>query len=177
MMKGGLRVHTCPKVASSSISGALSKLGCKHAFPDEYGHGWRFMAVRHPLDRIVSAFAFFTRDKERIQGQRDMVALGYYYGMPWGEFFRLVMDKHAENPHTQMQTDFAGPIMIDQPVRLAGLAAAWDGLRERFPFLHPMLHYNRSDRGDWGGYYDKGQRAEAERVFAGDMALYEGATG
>lgn len=163
-----------PKVASSAISAAMRGTGYKHAFPEDAGDEWRFMAVRHPLDRIVSAWAFFTLNEEKIQGQHDMVALGYHYGQKFGDFLSIVLEKHDMNAHTRAQAAFAGPHRIDEVVRLDRLPRAWAELEMRYP-VRPLRLLNKSEHADWESYYSCKQRSAAEQVFSADVELFEAA--
>lgn len=170
----GLRVHICPKVATASISDAMLGVKYHHATPDEEGPELRVMPVRHPLDRIVSAWAYFcdAETDHEIKGQKSLHAIGYRYKMPFDDFLNIVLERHAENNHTQMQVDFAGP---HEPhlVTLANLGKAWSMLRVAFPYLRPIKHVHGSGHAGWQDYYNHTQRDRAMQVFAPDVRLFE----
>ena len=86
---GGLRIHTVPKVASTSISAAMATSDFRRATPHEESDDWRFMVVRHPLERLVSAWQFFTPAK-RLQHMRDKTEHG-----KWQDYFNGAMARDA----------------------------------------------------------------------------------
>jgi hypothetical protein len=171
----GLRVHQCPKVATLSISHAC----CYHnnyrgALPEEEGPEYRFMAVRHPLDRIVSAWAFFcTGDDGDIKDQPDFLALGYAFGMPFEAFLEICLERHVSNGHTRMQSAFAGPHKIDFMCPLSRLHEGWEGLRSVFPSLRSLGHRHKTKRAAWQDYFTPETQALAENVFSEDLARFE----
>lgn len=174
MVAEGLRVHICPKVGTASMSHAFHGVPYRNAFPDEEGPGFRFMAVRHPLDRIVSAWAYFCNAEttHEIGSQPGLLAMGCYFGMPFSEFLAICLKRHDENPHTRTQVQFAGPHRIDWLCPLDDVPDAWELLRQRFGYLRPLTHKHRSHRAPWEKYYDEDSRERAETVFADDVALY-----
>ncbi len=137
------------------------------------------MAVRHPLDRIVSAWSFFCNapTDQEIKGQHDVTSLGYYWGMPFALFLDLCLEKHSKNAHTRAQVEFAGPHHIDVLCPLERLQEAWEVLRGLFQYLHPLTVSHQSQRTNWQTYYTPSQRNRAEQVFANDMRMFEQAQG
>jgi len=168
----GLRVHTSPKVATWAILEAMP--GARHAIVSEPGSELRLMVVRHPLDRLVSAWSFFCQadDNIRIGGEPNLLKLGYFLGMPFDRFVDICCQTHDQNVHTHRQIHFKGPHQMDALIPLPHLNEAWEGLRDRFPVL-PMTHNHRSDHGPWEAYYTHRTRDMAEQVYAPDVALYE----
>lgn len=165
----GLRVHTAPKVASTALLGAVPT-SRRQAYPEEWGEEHRFMVVRHPLDRLVSTWAFFLAQKDR---PNEMTAIGYEQPCQFEEFLSYCLEIHDANQHTRAQWLYSGPWIIQQPVRYENLADGWNDLRRQFPVLGELSVKNASDHGEWRGYYSTRQRIEAEKMFAADMALYE----
>lgn len=174
MVADGLRVHICPKVGTASISHAFHQVPYRNTFPDEAGGEFRFMPVRHPLDRIVSAWAYFCNAEtpHEISSQPGLLGMGYYFGMPFTEFLDICLKRHDENPHTRTQVQFAGPHPFDWLCPLDDLPDAWEVMRERFDYLKPLVHNHRSHRTVWEKYYDEEMRERAERVFADDLSLF-----
>lgn len=170
----GLRIHICPKVATASISNAMLGVKYRHAKPDEEGPELRVMPVRHPLDRLVSAWSFFCRSEtdHEIRGQKSLKELGYYYHMPFSRFLEVAFEHHADNNHTQMQVDFAGPHNPNL-IALQNLGAAWDILRSKFTYLRPLKHVHASTHLTWETYYSPSERLKALSVFQPDVRLYE----
>ena len=132
------------------------------------------MAVRHPLDRIVSAWAFFCADDGRqVDRQPGLKSIGYYHSMPFDEFLDICLDRHNENAHTRKQSVFAGPHEIDWLCRLADLPVRWERLRGMFTKIKEIHVSHRSEHDKWETYYSKEQRARAESEFSDDVALFE----
>lgn len=175
MVADGLRVHICPKVATASISAAMHGVHYYHESPEVDGDEYRWMCVRHPLDRLVSCWAFFcnSEDDSEIRGQHDVMSLGYYHGMPFDEFMDIALEKHELNAHTRKQLRYAGSHGFDHLCKFENLAEEWRKLQARFPFLKkplPMTH--KSNHRNWKMYYTDEQRQRAEDVYADDLDLY-----
>lgn len=169
LVHGGLRVHTVPKVASTSLSAAMPK-GVRRAFPTEASDDWRFMVVRHPLDRLVSAWRYFTTDKTAQRVFQHDVQLG----MPFPAFLDVVLKDPSKDRHTAPQTRYRGPFPIDDLVRLESLEGAWDGLVGRFA-VTPLEHRNATEREKWWNYYHRDMDRRALAVFEADLEMWEDA--
>ena len=175
LVADGLRVHICPKVASASISAAMIGVRYNHTFTEEEGPEYRWMVVRHPLDRLVSCWAFFCNSETplEIDGQHDIKTLGYRYGMPFDEFLDIAIESHAKNAHTEKQILYAGNHKFDRLCRLENIAAEWSALRKRFLMLkRPLIVTHQSKHGHWSEYYSDLQSEKAMNVFAEDLELY-----
>ncbi len=176
MVAEGLRVHICPKVATASISAAMHGSGYHHESPLADGDEYRWMCIRHPLDRLVSCWAFFCNSDtdHEIKGQHDIIELGYYHKMPFDEFLDIALEKHELNAHTRKQARYAGGKKFDRLCLLEELPEEWKMLQARFHFLTkelPLTH--KSDHRHWSEYYTPEQRKRAEAVFSEDMELFE----
>lgn len=178
---GRLRVHTVNKCASGAISQTLAG----RAFsvkPDDPGDEYRFMCVRHPLERIVSNWTYFTQTEKPFfdsQGS-EYGRMGYRHMMPFDDFLDVCLEHHAENHHTRAQADFAGPFEIDHLVPLHRLNDEWEWLRASFPDLNikPLPEgVHATSHSHWGDYYTPQQQWDAERVFARDVKLWAKALG
>jgi len=175
MLCHGLRIHICPKVATASISGGTHRQVICHVPPDMPGEEYRWMCVRHPLDRLVSAWAFFCNSETdaEITGQHDIEPLGYYWGMPFDEFLDLALEKHDLNNHTKMQVTFAGPHEFDKLARFENLAVEWEKLRKHIPYLHKLKHTHKSEHDAWMDYYEDSKMwNKAMDTFRADVELY-----
>ena len=174
LVVNGLRIHTCPKNASAAISHALHRTRFSCATPDEPGTELRFMAVRHPLDRIVSTWAFFCQAEtdQEIVGQQDFAKLGYYWRMSFKDFLAVFEQTFDRNPHTQMQVEFAGPHPIQVLCPLHKLIETWGFLRKRFTFLNPLTVSHQSRHRLWPHYYTDKEREHFESLLEEDVALY-----
>ncbi len=169
----GLRVHHSPKVAFTSTCFAIPN--ARYVKAEEEGPEYRWMVVRHPLDRLVSCWAFFcqSEDKTRLGSQHSLISAGCYRGMPFDEFLDAILSNPAVNMHTMAQVRFAGPHKFDRICRLVNLQAEWAALRKMFPCLTAIDVRNRSIHDEWESYYTPAHRQRAERVYAADMALFE----
>lgn len=171
-----LRIHWSPKVAHQAINQALGYQHVETAYPDEPGPQKRFMAIRHPLDRLVSAWAFFLDGKTEADNN-ELILLGYRPGCTFDEFLDRVLVDYDDDIHTAPQSRNAGPFPIDYAVKFEDLPAAWAWLREAYPEtqLGPLLVRNASRHAPWTAYYNVTTRAKAEQVFANDLKLWENA--
>lgn len=169
----GLRIHTCPKIATASIRKVFEKVPYESATQLEPGPELRFMVVRHPLDRIVSAWAFFCNTDDSNRLHPNLKALGYAMRMPFHEFLEICLQHYQEDHHTQKQIDHAGPHDIDFPCPLHRIHEGWAVLMEMCPVLIPLEHLHKSERKNWESYYDPDQRIRAEQEFSEDLALYQ----
>ena len=172
---GILRVHLCPKVASRSMFEAFHQER-RAALVDvnEDAGEWRFHCVRHPLDRLVSLWAYFCMGGG-LNGQPQVAKLGYYERQRFPEFLDVVCEKHDQNIHTRRQIAFAGPRQADQLVRYERLTEEWAELVRRFPDVKmrrelPRIHV--TSHRPWMDYYTDDMRERAEDVFAPDLELY-----
>lgn len=162
-----LRIHTIPKVASSSIIDAAQTM--QFAYPEEVGLQKRFMVVRHPLDRLVSTWAFFLKGSR--PGGNELTHLGYEPDCSFDAFVDYCLDMHDANKHTRMQWLYKGPWLV-KTVKFENLKPEWEALRERFPELTPLRARNPSTHDGWKRYYTPELRRIAEKHFAADMVLY-----
>lgn len=139
---------------------------------DEPGPEYRFGLVRHPLDRLVSGWAYFCRD-HRLNNQQQLRQLGYAHDMSFAAFLDVALTNHWRNQHTRRQTDFIGSQPFDRLARTENLGAEWEALREMFPALGAIGHHNRSTRGDWREHFTNEMIRRAETAYAADLDLYE----
>ena len=168
----GLRVHTVHKNAHSAIRKACESKMKRGALPSEESDDYRFMVVRHPLERIVSAGAFFShRNTKNLHDY--MEKLGYRNGMSFDKWISILLLRHEENIHTQKQVLFTGGHHIHELCPIEQLSSRWVSLQERFDLDDlPPKGFNSSPHGDWKAYYTDEQREAAEYVFKEDIDLY-----
>lgn len=173
LVANGLRIHNIHKNAHSSIKLALKNVHHRVALPSEEGDEYRFMVVRHPLDRIVSCWSFFCqRDKRQLQDY--MTKIGYYQWMPFDEFLEIILQEHPKNVHTQKQILFTGGFEMDELCPIEKLNDRWPGLAEEFELGQlPESHNSSPHESDWSIYYTDEQRERAEKIFKEDVALYK----
>lgn len=166
----GLRIHTVPKVASTSISHAIPRDITRIA-PEEKGGDWRFMCVRHPLDRLVSAWRFFVPRLEHMRVFRHDI----HEGMTFPAFLTVVLKDPYKDRHTTPQVAWKGGQYINDLVRLEGLPDGWERLRRRYAFLKPIPHKNETQHDRWQAYFDGAMARDALVAYGDDLELYENA--
>lgn len=168
----GLLVHVVPKNASYAMTKAFSEARTERTGPAEPAHGReRFMCVRHPLDRLVSAWAFFlhTPDAPRAPLINDNLP----EKAPFTDFLAFALDHIDADRHLIPQADYHGPHDFTC-VRFEHLGTAWEGLCARHAFIKPLAHLHRSaPQGDWREHYTLDMRVRAEAAYSQDMDLYE----
>ena len=157
----GFRIHTIPKVASSSMSAAVDDY--RRVSTTEEGREFRFAAVRHPLDRLVSAWAFFCRRPIK-HG-----LTGWVSGDPFDAFLGVVLERPQADKHVRPQVDYLHPDMgLVAP--LESLSEAWAGLG-----LGEIPVKNATARNDWRGYKARPRLMRAEEVYSADLEVYHAA--
>ena len=174
VVKGGLRVHLIPKVAHSAIAYAIGEkqIG-QRVEPDEPSEDIRMMVVRHPLDRIVSAWSFFCKERTDAAFNDGMSNLGYYREMSFDEFLNHLLEHYNKNVHTIKQIDFAGGNEIELLIPMEKLSSAWPCIAKTYRLsTFREDRANKSKHEDWQMYYSEGQRNKAEQVFEEDLDLY-----
>lgn len=173
MLFDGLRYHACPKVASTAIAVSFRTIA-EWRTPEDPGDEYRFMIVRHPLDRLVSAWSFFCDPlRTTMENNPEFQRIGYWKGMGFDDFLEIALKRHGDNIHTRKQINYAGPHEIDLLVPLENLPEAWEMLSQKFDYLKPLVHNHTSNRKrDWKDYYDYDTRKAAESIFEEDIELY-----
>jgi hypothetical protein len=175
-----LRVHTCPKVASATINAAfsprLSALNRTIQSPNEPGPEFRVGFIRHPMDRLVSAWAFFCNSPtdDEISGCASFRAVGYRHGMPLEEFLDIALERHNEEDHTSMQCHWLGDQHFDILAPLHKLDAVWSHLVGMFGFCVKPLrreHIHQSTRS--GAVYSSRYMDLVDQEFGRDVQLYQ----
>lgn len=174
VVKGGLRVHLIPKVAHSSIGNTIGEMVIDNVYPDEESDDYRIMVVRHPLDRIVSSWAFFNYKRA---GHKLTSDIKHFAGwntsqpMPFELWCKTLLEHYAHNAHFDKQIMFTGGQKIDELIAMEHLNTRWPEIAKRFN-LPAIKFENRSDHDSWETYYTPELRAEAEAVFHEDVELY-----
>ena len=120
VVPGMVRVHLIPKVASEAIYKAFHQEKRAHLeTPEENGGEFRLVVVRHPLDRLVSNWAYFCRGSPtELNGQPQIRKLGYTDNMAFDDFLEVALEQHEQNVHTRAQVEFIGPHKVDRLVPL-----------------------------------------------------------
>lgn len=120
--------------------------------------------VRHPLDRLVSVYAFTHKGEvARPEAFRQWVR----DGMPCTPNLELPVSTRAPlrrrwitAPQMEWLEDADGALGVDYTLRFEELAAAWKWFAEPRGLVLGLPHHNISQRSDWRGYYD----AETEEI-------------
>jgi hypothetical protein len=174
VVKGGLRVHLIPKIAHSQIAMAIGdkqigqRVDCNEPSSDV-----RMMVVRHPLDRIVSAWSFFCKKNTHQPFNDGMRVLGYKREMEFSDFLSHVLEHHEENVHTAKQVLFKGDQYIDLLVPVERLSSIWHYVAKEYKLSSLQEKYaNASPHLRWENYYSPEEREITEQVFKEDLDLY-----
>lgn len=178
-MADRLAVCAIPKVASTAIR---KTIGLERGeYPDWYATAWEaqeqgyFVAgfVRHPLDRLVSAWADKTSEDNSTGRLRD---LGFYEGMPFGEFVYHAHedDRYEEDLHLQPQSRYIWHqrrFCFDFVGRFERLEEDWNWLSMIFK-LPALPIENKSNRTPWQDYYDRETIDLAYKMYGCDLDMF-----
>lgn len=169
----GLGIHTVPKVASTSLSAAVAGMDYRRVSPEDPEPRFRFMVVRHPLERLVSAWRFFT-PSHRMQHMR-VFRHSVEPDMAFEPFVRVVLRDVEKDRHTTPQAVWKGPHAIDRLVKLENLPSAWGEMQARFG-LGAIPHRNPTEHDEWWTYYTPDLARDALEVYGPDLEIFENAT-
>jgi len=172
VVRGGLRVHLIPKVAHSSIGNTIGESVIDTVYPWEESEDYRVMVVRHPLDRIVSSWAFFTRERPTHCLTKYM--LNKCEDESFEQWCLAVLDNYDYDQHFDKQVIFAGGQAIDALIKMENLNKEWPAIASRF-HLPAIRFENQSKHDHWSTYYTPELRRKAEAVFSTDIILYNSA--
>ena len=175
----GLRLHTIPKVASTSISQAMN-----HLPVDTWNRDWadggdandyRFMVVRHPSERMRSNYRYFIKEyvPHRFNTQ-NWQNIGLRPGMPYGEFVDRVCSSPYFNTHIYPQIYWASVAWgMDRIVKLEALNKVWPSLQERFGYLKDIEVANKTEDAPDETY--ECDEEFIQMIYAHDYEMYWGA--
>lgn len=182
----GVVLHFAPKCASSSIGKAIASVphvpvdvDTDYMVPVKH-----FMAVRHPADRLMSAWSYFCKtDNNQLEQAKHQQALGYHKDMPFTEFLDIVLKDPSQDIHAEPQIVYAGrKINWAHPdnclVTLDRIDDMWQEVMSLVPGVEPLERSNESDREGRRGMMSF-MRVRTplmnliEGVYAHDLALYE----
>lgn len=162
-----------PKVAASSIRRILPKPTERMTAQQAQDDGCFVVAfVRHPLDRLVSAWA----DKCQPGGMTPRLkTLGFFEGMDFPAFVSHAAQHRDSDHHLRCQADFlmAGErLCVDYLGRFERLDQDWARVQAMFG-LADLPHRNKSPRrGRWQRYYRHRElRIQAEKMYHRDLVL------
>ncbi|CUH75229.1 sulfotransferase family 2 domain-containing protein [Tropicibacter naphthalenivorans] len=127
-----------------------------------------FCLVRNPWDRLVSYYHW-------LQGQSfDHPAVGLAQRLGFADFLRHPFNEGTLRrwDYARYVTDAAGEERCDLFLRLERLHEDWGPLVDRLGFEPEMGHENRSERGDYRGYYDDALAEWVGEVCARDIARF-----
>ncbi|MBD3292071.1 MAG: hypothetical protein GF393_04045 [Armatimonadia bacterium] len=163
--KGGypLTIATTHKTASTTMAHTLGKKGKFNEYREAPKDKPVVLIVRHPLDRLVSAFMWFVRGPSNIIPGGGNRRFGY---IDFGQFVRHTETHH--NMHWTPQT-FQHPRWREYKrlVPLHDLSLWWPA------DLPPLDHKKKTKRMEWQSYYDDELRDRCEKRYAEDIEAYE----
>jgi len=167
-----LAIVAIPKVAASSIL-AVSEVEPEPCLAHEArANGWFVAAfVRHPLDRLVSAWA----DKSRAMTP-GLLHCGFEADMSFDDFVTHVAQHDDDDHHLRQQYRFIvhrGRLSVDFIGRYERLEDDWGLLRKMFG-LQALTHVNPSPRSrDFASYYTAKSRETAENTYRRDLRFLD----
>lgn len=158
-----------PKCAATSIKAAVP-LDPDPMYPHEAQDMGLFVAtiVRHPLDRLVSAWANKTREITP-----GMIAAGYREGMSLEAFVMHTAKHHDLDHHVRPQTRFLykqGRLCADFIGRFESLDVFWARLGTIFD-LPELPHENKSERPHWAECYTDAAAMIARNTYHQDLRI------
>ncbi len=170
LVRDGLRIHTVRRVASRAIRQSMQGFLQPLETP---GDQTRFMCVRNPHDRLVSAFSHFKALMQTGSNIAPKLAkLGYSPDMVFTRFLDVVLSRHYADEHTSFQVDRMGLHEIDILCPYEKLQEGWDRLRVLYSFLLPLETVGETEHEHWEGYYTVKQRRMVNQIFNEDVALH-----
>jgi hypothetical protein len=135
---------------------------------DVWSSAFRFAVVRHPLDRLVSAWAYaFTPAFEGVAGFRRWVEAGF----PLHDRYhlRLSSGRRVWMHAPQVEWVGVGHMDVDLLIRFEALDQGWAAVASRIGADPQLGHDNRSERLDTSEYYDTQTRRLAVARYAADF--------
>lgn len=140
-----------PKTGGSSIASVIGGHTCLHVRASEVQEP-RFSFVRHPLDRLVSAYEFMRSSKSSRFREVSDCTIEDFVG--------------RDHPCLQPQVWW-----LNAPMRFIG---KFERLEEDFLQISdkPLPHINKSIRGDWRNYFTPEALRRAVARYADDFLMF-----
>jgi len=171
-----LKIITSPKAAQSYLSHVMKK--CEPtALSDNDSHVFTIFVIRHPMDRLVSTWTFFSGHKEF--GHRQFPA--YYHPdntpLTFEEFCRMRIDEGVVEGHLRYQYEaLEAARHVDYFCTLEDFDDVLIILAKEFPHLSiddNAGRHNQSERDpDWRSYLEGQDLIDLQRIHAIDTVLY-----
>ena len=169
-------------IGDASVHLHYSAVQYRAADPENFAAYYKFAFLRHPLDRLVSAFAYYTNSSRHAShiafAQRHFADLPDFPSFlkaladPWFRA-RLFTATHFR-PQVEFVADHRGAILVDELYRFDEMEAGVAALSYRFSDAGTLVKRNASQRqADWREYYDAAGKRLAERIYAADFEIYE----
>ena len=115
--------------------------------------------VRHPLDRLVSAYYGIWR------GKKHSLPIDEFVDRVCG-YNPLEVDKHVRPQWTFI---YKQPYFIG---KFESLLSDWEKLMGEFTYLLPLQHKNSSNHPHWEKVFSKEARVKAEDYYAKDYEMF-----
>lgn len=180
-------VHV-PKCAGTSIENALKEsqdrvvgghttaLGYRRAFPEKFRDYFKFAIVRHPADRLVSAFNYL-RERPINPALNNQV-------VHEAKDFRSFVVKLAESEDLLMKIVHLMPqhcfvcdptmkVLVDKIFRFEAMTRTWTQLCRRYTLNGtPLPKRNASSHAPWQDCYDPASLQLVASLYQKDFALF-----
>ena len=177
-----LRLHLIPKNAHH----AMLKHGMDQGKPiwntaivrtdvaEKEENVFRVMCVRHPLDRLVSCWRYFT-ERDWLSDRGYMKGWGAKYKMSLEDFCKHYIENYERNIHTIPQVFYKGGQDINLLYPIEKLDLAWSALHDLFPeYTNPTIQRtHESGRGPWEDYVYPSLNRKLMKVLGPDLELYQ----
>ena len=136
---------------------------------------FRVMCIRHPLDRLVSCWKYFTEREWQTRDDGCMRAWGASYKMHFEDFCKHYLENYQTNIHTIPQVFYKGGQEINLLYPIEKIDLAWEALHDLFPeYVNPTIQKtHESSRGHWNYYVYPSLQRKMMKVLGADLELYE----
>ncbi|OSM02158.1 putative chondroitin 4-O-sulfotransferase [Magnetofaba australis IT-1] len=174
-----------PKAAGVSVGQALNYQSnhkpyflFQRANPSKFKRFFKFTFVRHPHDRLLSAYSFLKKgginhqDKAFSETHLTSIESFEQFVKEWISPQRLWSIPHL-HPQHYFVADKAGRIQVDFVGRLENIEADFHTVAQRLGIEATLAHKNRSDHAPYETAYDAEMARIATELYAQDFALFD----
>lgn len=156
-------IATTHKVASTTLAWSLGSMNQFLEYSEPPADKPVILVVRHPLDRLVSAFEWFVRGPHNIVPHSNGRRFGYIDFPAFVMYAETHMDMHW-TPQTYQHPNWRSFELL--PL---------EHLRDWWPAdqFGELMHRKQTQRGPWDLYFDDKLKAQCEKLYSEDIECYE----